>query len=65
VAKEFCLDVVCSPRKEKSGGLNRLDAQQITKLLNLLYVALRRPVADNPDFEAALTVEASKHEPYI
>jgi len=65
VAKDFRLDVVCSPEVGKSGNSNELAAQQITDLLNVLYAALRRPVADDTGLRAALAVETSKDEPYI
>src|SRR5271154_5599008 len=50
VAKEFRLDVVCSPQAEKTGNSSELDAQRITNLLNDLYAALRRPVASDSDW---------------
>jgi general secretion pathway protein A len=65
VAKEFRLDVVCSPETEHVGGAKALDIQRITNLLNDLYTVLRRPCAGDPDLGAALAIEASKHEPYI
>jgi general secretion pathway protein A len=49
VAKEFRLDVVCSPQAEKTGSSSESDAQRITNLLNDLYAALRRPIASDSD----------------
>jgi general secretion pathway protein A len=65
VAKEFRLDVACSPEAEKSDISNEMDAQRVTNLLVDLYTALRRPIARKPDLGAQVAVEASKHEPYI
>jgi general secretion pathway protein A len=65
VAKEFRLDVVCSPEAATTGSSNEMDAQRVTNLLVDLYVALRRPTANDSDLDAPVAVEASKHEPYI
>jgi general secretion pathway protein A len=65
VAKEFRLDVVCSPEIERSENSKELDAQRITKLLHELHAALGRPVTSDIDLGAPLGVETSKHEPHI
>jgi general secretion pathway protein A len=66
VAREFRLDVVCSPEAERTGSSNELDSQQrITNLLQELYAAMRRRVVSDSDLGAALAVEESEHEPYI
>jgi general secretion pathway protein A len=65
VAKEFRLDVVCSPEAEKPGSSSEIDVQRVTNLLLDLYAALRRPIASDSDLDAPVAVEASKHEPYI
>lgn len=53
VAKEFRLDVVCSPETEKTKIFNERDAQRVTNLLVDLYAALRKPTAREPDFGGA------------
>jgi general secretion pathway protein A len=65
VAREFRLDVVCSPKTGKSRNPDELDVKQITTLLHELYATLRRPVASDLDLAAPAGAETSKHEPYI
>jgi general secretion pathway protein A len=65
VAKEFRLDVVCSPQAGKKGNPNEAELQQITNLLNVLYAALRRPTVSDSGLEMTLPSETSKDEPYI
>jgi len=65
VAKDFRLDVVCSPEVGNGRSFNELDVQQIINLLSVLYAALRRPVADDTGLGTAIAVETGKDEPYI
>jgi general secretion pathway protein A len=53
VAKEFRLDVVCSPETEKTEISNEMDAQRVTNLLVDLYAALRKPTARELDLGGA------------
>jgi general secretion pathway protein A len=65
VAREFRLDMACSPEPEKHESSNETDIQRITNLLLDLNAVLRRPIVSNPDLGASVALEVSKHEPYI
>lgn len=62
VAKEFRLDVVCSPKTISFDDLNN---HQLTTILNDLYAVLRRPTVNESSVSTTSAVESSKHEPYI
>jgi len=67
VAKEFRLDMACSPEAEKNECSNEMemDAHRIANLLSDLYAIPRRPIASDTDLGASVATEVSKHEPYI
>ncbi len=65
VAKEFRLDMDCSPAIEKHEFSNEMEIQRITNLLLDLSSVLRRPIANGSDLSATAANELSKHEPYI
>ncbi len=60
VAKEFRLDIACSPDAEKLGHSNGQDGQRVTSLLLDLCADLRRSVANHSDFGTPMAVEASE-----
>jgi general secretion pathway protein A len=60
VAKEFRLDIACSPNAEKLGHSNGQDGQRVTSLLLDLCADLRRSVANHSDFGTPMAVEASE-----
>jgi general secretion pathway protein A len=65
VAKEFRLDMACSPETVINASLTQLDVQRITNLLLDLNAVLRRPIVSDPDMGTSAAIEVSKHEPYI
>lgn len=65
VAREFRLGVVHLPETKANGRHNGMDIQRATNAVPDLYTALRGPVGSESDLGAPVTVQASKHEPYI
>jgi general secretion pathway protein A len=60
VAKEFRLDVACSPNAENLKSSNGEDAQRVTNLLPDLCADLRRSVANHSDVGTPMAVEVSE-----
>jgi general secretion pathway protein A len=65
VAREFRLDVDYSQANERACRSSETDTERATNLLLKLYETLQRHIANGTNFEAPVTAETSKHEPYI
>jgi general secretion pathway protein A len=68
VAKEFRLDVVCSPEAERTEQRQEKSLEGAANVLSVLfdlYTALRKPIATETDMGAPVGAEASNHESNI
>ncbi len=65
VAKEFRLDVVCSPEAETTDLPDEMALQRARKALLDVYSLLRKPIEREPDEGANGAVPVSKYEPFV
>ena len=66
VAKEFRLEVVPSLKPEKKVSHEDADIRQAISLLTDLFASQgRQPLTNDSDLGTPVSIEASKHEPYI
>jgi hypothetical protein len=65
VAKEFRLNIVCSPEAEGIENQQKNDLEGAISALLDSYTALRRRLANDPDARVPVGAETSNHEPNI